>query len=230
MIDLTGQRFGALVAVRPVSAAETSDHRPGWLCRCDCGRQKVVNGGNLRAGRITSCGCHLERGRRRSLTPNSRPIVDYTGQTFYELTAVRRVGSGTWLFRCSCGQEITARAAFVRSGAIQSCGHVLRETARRKADMAGDNVLEFYDGTSVSRLRRLVSSPVVHGIRTVRTADGGTVYVARLVLRGKQIYLGRFASYDDAVRARREAERVYYLPIIEAFDCADKDKEDNHHG
>ena len=37
--DLTGQRFGKLVAVRRM------DNRRGrtcWLCRCDCGQTKVV--------------------------------------------------------------------------------------------------------------------------------------------------------------------------------------------
>ena len=28
-----------------------------WLCRCECGNEKVIYGNNLRSGRTKSCGC-----------------------------------------------------------------------------------------------------------------------------------------------------------------------------
>lgn len=44
-LDLAGQRFGRLLVVRRasdiVSASGKTVH-PGWLCRCDCGREEVV--------------------------------------------------------------------------------------------------------------------------------------------------------------------------------------------
>ena len=55
-IDLIGKRFGALTALRPVPASETADHRPGWLVRCDCGREKIINSASLRNGLTLSCG------------------------------------------------------------------------------------------------------------------------------------------------------------------------------
>ncbi|MDE7218157.1 MAG: hypothetical protein K2O45_00810 [Oscillospiraceae bacterium] len=53
-LDLTGQRFGMLTAVRP---AENIGDRTAWLCRCDCGNETVVKTYHLRCGRSTSCGC-----------------------------------------------------------------------------------------------------------------------------------------------------------------------------
>jgi hypothetical protein len=55
VIDLTGKRFGKLVVLgrAPSSARE----RPKWLCRCDCGKEKVIRGHALRAGATHSCGC-----------------------------------------------------------------------------------------------------------------------------------------------------------------------------
>ncbi len=55
-IDLTGNRYGELVALeyRPEKP------RTKWLCRCDCGRETVVDAASLK--RLTrptqSCGCH----------------------------------------------------------------------------------------------------------------------------------------------------------------------------
>ncbi|MCI8935066.1 MAG: hypothetical protein HFE80_11265 [Clostridiaceae bacterium] len=53
-LDLTGQRFGRLVALRP---AENIGGRTAWLCRCDCGRETVVRTSRLRSGHTASCGC-----------------------------------------------------------------------------------------------------------------------------------------------------------------------------
>lgn len=55
MIDITGQRFGRLVAMR--KAAPDTNRRTRWLCRCDCGAEKPVDGAHMRYGRIRSCGC-----------------------------------------------------------------------------------------------------------------------------------------------------------------------------
>lgn len=49
-IDISGQRFGRLVAVANIV-------NRGWLCRCDCGAEKILQSGHLREGRIKSCGC-----------------------------------------------------------------------------------------------------------------------------------------------------------------------------
>jgi hypothetical protein len=54
--SLVGLRFGKLVvlALNGRSAARASE----WKCQCDCGRQLVVLGGNLKSGNTTSCGCY----------------------------------------------------------------------------------------------------------------------------------------------------------------------------
>ncbi len=217
-IDLTGKRFGALVAERPIPASEMPDHRAGWLVKCECGKEKAVNASNLRKGLITSCGCHIERSRRRSAAGNPKAIIDYTGKTFYELTAVERVSGGKWKFRCTCGNEIICTLATVKIGKIQSCGHILKEKVRERIDKDGENVLEFYDGTMITRLRNIINSPTVNGIRQFTLASGGYRYSARIILRKKTIHLGSFHDYESAVQARREAEQKYYVPIIEAWD------------
>lgn len=52
--DLTGQRFGRLVASRKVSQKGPAQ----WLCRCDCGQDKTVLANNLLRGDTVSCGCY----------------------------------------------------------------------------------------------------------------------------------------------------------------------------
>jgi len=54
-IDLTGQRFIRLLVIKRVENNEYG--KPCWLCKCDCGNSKIVQGGHLRSGNTQSCGC-----------------------------------------------------------------------------------------------------------------------------------------------------------------------------
>lgn len=61
-IDLTGQRFGMLVVLEPM---RSSHGYAGFLCRCDCGIEKFMTGGNLRRP-AKSCGCDYINAQLRS--------------------------------------------------------------------------------------------------------------------------------------------------------------------
>ena len=60
-LDLTGERFGRLVALQ--DAGKTERGQSLWLCHCDCGAEKVIRLSSLRSGESLSCGC-------RKLEPN----------------------------------------------------------------------------------------------------------------------------------------------------------------
>lgn len=57
--DLTGKQFGAVTVLR--RAGSTKQGQAKWLYRCICGKEKVAAGGDIRNGRITSCGCRASR-------------------------------------------------------------------------------------------------------------------------------------------------------------------------
>ena len=101
--DLTGKRFGHLVAVEYVAGTRTEKAR--WLCKCDCGRIHSVETRNLTRGKVKSCG-HCPR-----------RAYDYTGMRFGKLVVLRpdvneknRIG---WLCKCDCGNEM-----FVETGRL----------------------------------------------------------------------------------------------------------------
>lgn len=52
-LDLTGQRFGMLVAIRPTVRKGLR----AWVCDCECGVTTIVLTGQLRSGNTRSCGC-----------------------------------------------------------------------------------------------------------------------------------------------------------------------------
>lgn len=55
VIDLTGQRFGRLVVIERTENSAQGGAR--WLCRCDCGNEKIVHRRELLNGDARSCGC-----------------------------------------------------------------------------------------------------------------------------------------------------------------------------
>lgn len=54
-IDITGQKFCRLTALYRLH--DYHKKQTYWLCVCDCGNLKEVYLGNLRNGKVKSCGC-----------------------------------------------------------------------------------------------------------------------------------------------------------------------------
>jgi hypothetical protein len=84
-IDLTGQRFGRLTAVRRLGPAPKGG-RVQWVCRCACGGETIACSGRLRSGAKRSCGCLQDEkqaryyGRvRHNSTMRRVPVDDYVG-------------------------------------------------------------------------------------------------------------------------------------------------------
>jgi len=98
IIDRVGERFGrwTVLALHP---ERSRFGKARWVCRCDCGSERIVYGNSLRRGETTSCGCAR--------------LVDLTGQRFgrWQVLALhperKRQGRyyAIWLCRCDCGSE-----------------------------------------------------------------------------------------------------------------------------
>ena len=224
LIDLTGKRFGALT----VMARDPDDKdRVTWICRCDCGRECKALGYNLTHGRVTSCGCGIIRNSR--LKGKGGAKVDYTGQTFGQLTAVQYVSHGKWLWRCSCGGQTIAVPANVKQGKPSSCGCGLRASARARA--SDPNIFGYYDGTSVSAIKAITAGKIrstntsgCTGVK-IRHNVASVTYQAYIMVRGKHINLGTYKNIDDAITARKDAERKYFGDIIARYDLEQSQKE-----
>lgn len=114
-IDLTGQRFGKLVAIEPTEKRDSS-RSIVWRCVCDCGNKCFARSASLRDGHTQSCGC----------------LFDLTGQRFGRLvvlrpTKKRQCGFVVWLCKCSCGKTCEVISQNLQSGNTQSCGCFARE-------------------------------------------------------------------------------------------------------
>jgi len=65
--DVAGERFGRWTVIAK-SEERAAKYHVSFLCRCDCGTERVVSGSYLRAGNSSSCGCLAREVNRESHT------------------------------------------------------------------------------------------------------------------------------------------------------------------
>lgn len=53
--NMIGKRFGKLTVIS--EAGSNGKRSTLWLCKCDCGNEKIIDGERLRSGHTKSCGC-----------------------------------------------------------------------------------------------------------------------------------------------------------------------------
>ena len=65
--DITGKRYGKLVAIRPYydDWKDNDNKSTKWLCQCDCGNMIVTTENHLQRGHVSSCGCLVSKGEDR---------------------------------------------------------------------------------------------------------------------------------------------------------------------
>ena len=203
---LPGQAFGDLTVLRRAEI-----QRPGgvwWTCRCACGQECDVLSTLLITGKKTHCGCKTYRGA---------PYRDVTGQTFGRLTALYPTderssqGGRVWHCRCECGNEVDVAYNELLYTLRQSCGCQKRERNARLQEN-----LTHVAGTSVDYLRsKKIPSNNTTGAKGVYLIRGK--YTAKIVFQKKAYYLGSYDRFEDALRARQEAEQLLGEGTVEHY-------------
>lgn len=108
--DLTGKRYGSLVAIRRVG--QDKKNNAIWEVQCDCGKSKDICAKNFKGGMTTSCGsCKF----------------DLLTKRFGSLSVIEKLGSNVdsqivWSAQCDCGRLTTAKTRDLISGHKKTCG------------------------------------------------------------------------------------------------------------
>lgn len=134
--DIVGKKFGKLTVL------EFSHKKPNktgtgftyyYLCKCECGIEKLFDRGALRRTRgTTSCGC---------VNKTKRDII---GQKFHRLTVLelhhivqrfnklghKKGSTEYYLCKCDCGNTIITDKSALTTGHTKSCGCLITEKAK----------------------------------------------------------------------------------------------------
>lgn len=130
-----GDRFGTLTVISKAEDYITpcdGSHRTRWLCKCDCGNEKIILDTRLRSG-IKSCG-------------HCKGIVNI-GNKYGRLTVINRVEDyitpcdghhrTRWLCKCDCGNTCIVLGTALITGHTKSCGCYGREQLNKAISIHG---------------------------------------------------------------------------------------------
>lgn len=112
--DLSGKRFGKLIAIEPTE--QRSEDAVVWRCRCDCGNETFASSRTLASGGKKSCGCLRKKKRNKK--------KDITGKRFGALVAEKETrlrGYVAYECVCDCGNHVTVRMVDLLSGKKTQC-------------------------------------------------------------------------------------------------------------
>lgn len=124
-LDLVGKKFGRWIVL---SQAGINNHRKSlWLCKCECGTEKVIVAGSLTNGLSKSCGCYHED----KISKNLR------SKKFGRLLVLDKVGKNKdnallWKCVCDCGNEVVVKGRCLIAGNTKSCGCLQKDYFNRK--------------------------------------------------------------------------------------------------
>ncbi|MBU7002981.1 hypothetical protein HPG02_05040 [Pediococcus pentosaceus] len=206
-IDITNKRFGKLVAKYPSGKAKNGNTI--WHCVCDCGNETDVELQHLKVGSTKSCGSC------------SRVRYDLTGQQFSRLKVLRvaskksAAGNTFWVCQCTYGNIIEADGYRLRRGSVRSCGCLRKEKAAYQiranqatlARMGNIDALKDVNGNPIQSIK--IGARNTSGVIGVSFDNHAQRWLARMMVKGNLVLNSSFADFEDAVQARKEAEKKY---------------------
>ena len=228
--DLKGQRFSKLTVIERADDIEREwrgKHvsQVAWLCKCDCGRTKIAYQGSLLSGRTKTCG-NSECRRGRATRYNTYDLsgdygIGYTrkGEEFYfDKEDYDLIKDYHW--ELHKGYIACHRWNPQTQSHNQVKMHRLIMGLKDNKDYSGCQIDHINHNKVDNRKENL---RVVNNIqnswnKSVWREDGSKIgvrlergkWLASITINGKTIRLGKYEQYDDAVKARIDAEKKYW--------------------
>jgi hypothetical protein len=150
-----------------------------------------------------------------------RKAIDITGETFGKLTVIKRAERRStsrniiWLCRCSCGKLTEADSYSLRHGVVKSCGCLrqeisainIRKNCKTRRNIG--NTKSFKDdlGNPIQTIK--IGGRNKSGYIGVSFDSKHERWIARLMLQGRYVLNRAFVNFNDAVEARKQAEKKY---------------------
>lgn len=228
-IDLTGKRYGYLTVIKPAEnfTYPSGRKRTQYLCRCDCGNEVILPSSNLKSGNTKSCGCkHYELSsktqkskRRNRYDLSGKYGIGYTknGTEFYfDKEDYEKIKPYKW--------NVTSKGYIATHIGYAKNTHLL--FLHRLIMGAEEGVqVDHIGGRDTKRDNRKCNLRLAtHAQNRMNTPlqknnSSGHVGVywiqhiqkwqALIGFDKKHVNLGYYEKYEDAVKAREEAEKKY---------------------
>ncbi|MCE5220222.1 MAG: hypothetical protein LLF98_02845 [Clostridium sp.] len=214
--DLTGQTFGRLKVIKQI---EKQSEHTYWLCECQCENKtlKEVRGTHLTSNRIRSCGCLYKERTRSKVPPNKFEIrenykIGYTDDNrefYYDVNDAKEVEKYSWYFdrdgyvvaRINDKGVKLHKFIMKTNKKVDHKNRCKNDNRRHNLRVATNN----QNGMNI-KIREDNNS----GVTGISRSSDDDCWRARITVEGKEIHLGYFDDFQDAVETRQNAELKYF--------------------
>lgn len=223
--EFIGKRFGKLVVKERAQnyVAPSGQKKPRWVCQCDCGKEVIVTGADLRTGHTKSCGCLPTK-------IVGSGLHDLTGERFGKLVVIERAedyhyksdgeikSAHQWRCRCDCGNIVVAQGGNLRNGNTTNCG------CEHKSSKSEIEIMEFFTKHGIKYFRE-------YSFDNLRNKSGNLLRFDFAILnnigeiiclveyQGEQHYIdcGWFGRYqrEYSDKAKQQYCSLYNIPLYE---------------
>ena len=219
LIDLTEKKFNRLTVIK--RAENTKNGAARWLCKCDCGNTNhiIVTSRNLISGHTKSCGCLQDISRIKSHKKyNTYDLsgeygIGYTskGESFYfDLEDYNKIKDYCW--RINKDNYVVTKNGTMFHRIVTECplnylvDHKHGERTRNDNRKYNLRICTNLENNKNQKIKLTNTS----GTTGVVWNKKNNKWIAQITVNYKNIYLGSFINFEDAVKARKEAEEKYF--------------------
>ena len=227
--DLTGEKFGDLTVVKRADdyISPKGKHYLRWLCLCTCGNTCIVIGETLKSGGTRSCGClknvNISKANKKYNTYDlsGEYGIGYTskGEAFYfDLEDYDLIKNYCWFKNnneyivATTRENGRTKMMFMHRlvmglpEEIYDIDHIHGNCS--KNDNRKTNLRIATRSQNIAN-KGLMSSNT-SGVTGVTWNKNKEKWEANISTNCKRIYLGSYSNFEDAVKARKQAEEKYF--------------------
>lgn len=227
-VDLTGRKFGRLTVLKRCNdyISPSGQKQTRWICECECGNVIEVTGKHLKSGKTLSCGCYghenaakaIKKYNKYEKMQNYYVGYDCNNKPFYfDIEDFEKVKEYRWQID-DRGYVLTSyrengKYVYIRMHELimntkntKYCvDHIHGNSTRNDNRKCNLRIAENYQNAMNKDYSKRNSSGCV-GVQYDKTTNK---WDSSITVNKKVIYLGSYTSFEEAVKARKEAEKKY---------------------
>lgn len=224
--DLTGLVVGRLTVKSraPDRIQPSGQHKVMWWCECSCGNPelKAIEAYALTHNLTLSCGCLNRENILRSIKKyNTYDLsgeygigwASNTNEEFYfDLEDYESIKDHCWyentwgyIYTVIDGEHMALHRFIIK---IDNKAIYIDHINHNKMDNRKVNLR--YSDASKNQMNKIITNRNTSGVVGVYWEEKLKKWHAQIVCNKKTYNLGRYDNFDDAVKARKEAEEKYF--------------------
>lgn len=212
-IDETGNKYGRLTVL---GYSHTIKGRGTfWNCHCDCGKQAIVNSNKLRNNHTQSCGC---LGKEKLELRNSHGLSRSKEYRIWASMLQRCNNPKDKKYNDYGGRGIKVLDRWeLFENFHKDMGECPDGFSLERVDVNGNYCKDNckWETTSNQNFNQRIRKNNSTGRTGVDYIEKHGCWRARITFQLKEILLGRYVSFEEACKAREEAELKYFGKIKE---------------